>query len=251
MLTHEYHTLRKVEDTFWWYNTLRRMVVKEVRRRVHSDEVRLLDAGCGTGGMMERLRQQNQNWQIIGVDVSPEAVQHTRERGFHEVTAGTVSALPFDDTAFNGVLSLDVLYHDEVDDRKALTEFARVLAPGGFLVLNLPAFPFLAGRHDTAVRGARRYTAGEVRGLLRASGFRVDTVYYWNAWLFLPVLAWRFVSRFFRPKNPEQTRSDLHLMPITERLNGTLAVMSRADARLCRTVPMPVGTSVFAVATRV
>ena len=61
------------------------------------------------------------------------------------------------------MLSLDVLYHDDVDQEKAVAELARVLHPQGFLVLNLPAFPALAGRHDTAVSGARRYTASEVR----------------------------------------------------------------------------------------
>lgn len=248
MLTHEYTTMREVEDTYWWYNTLRRMVVREVQRRAPSDAARLLDAGCGTGGMMERLRQQNEKWKIVGLDMSAEAVQHTRERGFDEVTTGSVSALPFADASFDCVLSLDVLYHNDVDQEKALAELARVLAPGGFLVLNLPAFPQLSGRHDAAVRGARRYTTSGVRTLLSKAGFKVETMYYWNAWLFFPVLAWRFISRFFHPKDKDDTRSDL--TPMSQTLNGTLAVMSRADAKLCRVVKMPVGTSVFAVATR-
>jgi len=247
MLAHEYQTMREVEDTYWWYNTLRRMVVKEVKRRARGD-VRLLDAGCGTGGMMDKLRKENADWQIVGVDMSQDAVQHTRERGFEEVTAGSVSALPFADESFQGVLSLDVLYHDAVDQDKATKELSRVLKPGGFLVLNLPAFSLLSGSHDKAVSGARRYTAGEVRALLERAGFKVENVYYWNAWLFFPVLAWRFISRFFHAKNEKETKSDL--APISQTLNGTLAVMSRADAKLCRVVKMPVGTSVFAVATR-
>lgn len=248
MLAHEYQTMRTVEDTYWWYSTLRSMVVREARSRLTSDTARLLDAGCGTGGMMARLREANSQWKIAGLDLSPDAVQITRERGFEDVTSGSVSELPFNNGSFDGLISLDVLYHDGVDQEKALAEFARVLKPGGFFVLNLPAFKALAGSHDIAVKGVRRYTTSDVRELLSATGFRVQTLQYWNAWLFLPILAWRTISRSFHSKDSEEAKSDLSTLPGV--VNGTLAAVSGIDARICRMTHWPFGTSVFAVAVK-
>ena len=248
MLTHEYQTMRQVEDTYWWYSTLRGMVVQEVKQRAKAGTARLLDAGCGTGGMMERLRTANGQWKLAGLDLSPDALQITRDRGFDDVTAGSVSELPFANGSFDGLVSLDVLYHDGVDQEKALKEFARVLKPGGFFVLNLPAFKALAGSHDIAVKGVRRYTTGDVRELLAAAGFRVQTLQYWNAWLFLPILAWRTLSRSFHSKESEEAKSDLSSLPGV--VNGALSLVSGLDARLCRLTHWPFGTSVFAVAVK-
>src|ERR1700743_1135373 len=104
MLVHEYQTMRSVQDTHWWYCTLRGMVTREVRTRLRSTPARLLDAGCGTGGMMDHLRRANRDWNLVGLDVSPDAIQLTQARGFREVAAGNISALPFEDAAFDGVV---------------------------------------------------------------------------------------------------------------------------------------------------
>jgi ubiquinone/menaquinone biosynthesis C-methylase UbiE len=248
MLAHEYQTMRTVEDTYWWYSTLRSMVVRELKGRLHSDSARVLDAGCGTGGMMARLRGAYGQWKIAGLDLSPHAVQITRERGFDDVTTGSVSELPFNNGSFDALVSLDVLYHDGVDQEKALSEFSRVLKPGGFVVLNLPAFKALAGSHDIAVKGVRRYTTADVRELLSAAGFQVQTLHYWNAWLFLPILAWRTISRSFHAKDSEEAKSDLSMLPGV--VNGMLAAVSTLDARICSLSHWPFGTSVFAVATK-
>lgn len=249
MLAHEYQTMRNVEDTYWWYSTLRSLVVREAHARLNGNPACLLDAGCGTGGMMARLHQANANWSLSGIDLSPDAVQITRERGFADVQTGSVSELPFPDGRFDGVVSLDVLYHDGVDQEKALKEFARVLKPGGFLILNLPAFNVLSGSHDKAVSGARRYTSGDVKRLLPPAGFKVEALHYWNAWLFLPILAWRVASRWLQPKEEEHTKSDLSTL--APPINNTLAAVSGIDARVCRLTGWPFGTSVFTVAVKV
>jgi SAM-dependent methyltransferase len=246
MLAHEYQTMRSVEDTHWWYCTLRRIVTNEIQQRLQAaPRASLLDAGCGTGGMMAHLRQTDAQWSLTGLDYSQRAVQHTRDRGFDDAMIGSVAELPFEDSSFDGVLCLDVLSHAEVRQEQALAEFSRVLRPGGFLVLNLPAFPFLTGTHDAAVKGVRRYSKRRVETLLEENGFRVETVYYWNAWMFLPVLAWRSMSRLFRSEDEDRTRSDLRML--SRPINDTLAAVSQVDAKICRALRMPLGTSIFAV----
>jgi hypothetical protein len=147
------------------------------------------------------------------------------------------------------VVSLDVLYFEGVDERKAMSEFRRVLKDGGVLVLNLPAFDILRGEHDLAVSGVRRYTPFHVRAMLSECNFHIVRVHCWNAWLFGPILAWRLLSRLRRSGDPAQAKSDL-AMPSAP-LNRVLTALARMDMALCRAIHSPLGTSVLAVARRI
>lgn len=228
----EYETLRTQEDHHWWYAVLHWLVQRELEQRLASG-ARVLDAGCGTGGMMARLGR----WQADGIDVSERAVELCHQRGIRQVRCGSVQDLPWEAEIFDAVISLDVLYHSQVDEEVALHEMLRVLKPGGILVLNLPAFDCLRGSHDVAVCGVRRYKACHVRQWLESHSLEAKMIHYWNAWLFLPLLARRRCHR--------STASDLRALPVW--LNAGLAAAGKADAWVCRTLGVPWGSSVFAV----
>ncbi|MDB6005729.1 MAG: Methyltransferase type 11, partial [Prosthecobacter sp.] len=120
----EYDTLRATDVHHWWYAVLRSLVERTLAgRRGH-----LLDAGCGTGGMLESLRSQTS---VTGIDISEQAVSYCHQRGLHMVELGCVESLPFADETFDVVLSLDVLYHAQVNEKRALAEMCRVLRPEG------------------------------------------------------------------------------------------------------------------------
>jgi SAM-dependent methyltransferase len=238
----EYDTLRTVEDHHWWYAVLRSLVQNALAGRLHSRS-HLLDAGCGTGGMLAFLRSKTCGLQVAGIDISEQAVTHCHQRGLHTVQTGSVEALPFADETFDAVLSLDVLYHATVNESQALAEMRRVLRPDGLLVLNLPAFAALRGSHDVAVGGARRYAADKLRSLLEHSSLPVELIHYWNAWLSFPLLVWRQMSRLKTSR-----ASDLHLTPAW--MNTILAKMGRLDAGLCHGLHIPFGSSLFAVARK-
>ncbi len=242
----EYDLMRAVEDRHWWHAVLRSLVVNALSGRLPAG-ARLLDAGCGTGGMLEFLQAKNGDLEMTGVDAADAAVSHCHQRGLASVQLGSVEALPFADAAFDAVLSLDVLYHAGVSDDRALVQMARVLRPDGLLVLNLPAFEELRGAHDVAVSGARRYAEGEVRALLDRCGFVVENIHYWNAWLFLPLLVWRHLSRLKGSR--AAAGSDLALTPGW--MHWMLAGMGRVDAEMCREFRLPFGSSVFAVARKI
>ncbi len=251
MSQHEFETMRKVEDSFWWYQVLRQAVASELKdRQKLPDGSRILDAGCGTGGMMDALRKTNPLWKLTGLDISEDALKHTRGRGFEHLHQGSLDALPFPEGSFDAVVSLDVMSNVGVNVTEAVLQLRRVLRPGGILVLNLPAYEALRGEHDAAVKTGRRFEPEQLKRLLEASGLRVFRLHCWNAWLFPPILAWRRLSRFVGAgKGEEKMKSDLHSTPPTF-LNKLLGTVGQLDMALCRTVGSPVGTSVLAVAVR-
>jgi SAM-dependent methyltransferase len=246
MLPHEYHTMCRVEDSYWWYQVLREEVVKDVVCRFPPDKpCKLLDAGCGTGGMLYTLRKTHPEWQAMGLDRSSVAVHYCQQRGFADVILGSVDEMPFPTASFDVVLSLDVLYHREVLQDRALSEMARVLKPGGLLILNLPAFDVLRGRHDAAVHGMRRYTVKAIWKLLGPIDFKLEAAFCWNAWLFFPLLSWRLLTRLLSAPGEIETKSDLSALPA--KINALLAAIGKLDFMLCRLLHLPLGTSVYSV----
>ena len=212
MQTYVYQEMRNFEDTYWWYISLRSRVSTHVSKIINGkSSVQLLDGGCGTGGMMQVLKNKFPAISIAGIDYSMHAVRATMERCISTVSNASAEELPFGAELFDIVISLDVLETREVDDVKALREFHRVLKKKGMLILNLTAFECLRGQHDDAAHVKRRYTKKTLLPLLLQAGFVLQSVTYWNALFFPLLLFWRPVSRLFA--DPSAPLSDLKPLP--------------------------------------
>jgi SAM-dependent methyltransferase len=148
----------------------------------------------------------------------------------------------------DAVVCLDVLYHEAVDETAALRELHRVLKPGGWLLLNLPAWNSLAGEHDRAVKGARRYTPERIRSLLAPPLWHIESLHGWNALLFPAVWTYRQLSRLRNQTATGPAQSDLK--PLPSPINQLLASISTTDLAVCRAFQIPIGTSLFAIARR-
>lgn len=92
---------------------------------------RVLDVGCGTGHLAERIVKEV-GAEVVAVDLSQRMVNLARERGL-EARLANIEELPFEDGEFDCVLAAWVIYHAPDRDR-AIRECARVLRPGGRLV---------------------------------------------------------------------------------------------------------------------
>ena len=235
----EYRKMAAVEDGMWYYRALHAHVHRELARALGHRPAQVLDAGCGSGGLIRRLSRTEPSWQWTGVDVSPLACVLARERGAADIREASVTALPFPDASFNAVVSADVLYHVE-DDGAALREFARVLRPGGRVVINVPAHRWLWSYHDVATHAKRRYVRGEIRAKMAAAGFRVARVTHWNT-LPLPLVNVRR-KLMAAPVGG----SDVRPYPaVVETVFGAAMALERAWLESLGTIPL--GSSILAV----
>ncbi|MCX5771468.1 MAG: class I SAM-dependent methyltransferase [Candidatus Hydrogenedentes bacterium] len=244
MNVEEYATMFSVEDNHWWYHGLRGMV-REAWRRHAGDSARVLDAGCGTGAILAMLRAhaRAQSARPVGVDLMPEAIRFCRIRQQNVTAAASVVALPFADGAFDAAVSLDVLCHRSIRDKRApLLELARVLRPGGVLILNLPAYQWLYSSHDVAVHTNTRFTKGQATGLLRECRFSVIEATYWNSLLFPPIVLTRLWRKVFPPNGSDLASGGKGVS------NAVFKAVLGIERGLLRLAPMPVGLSLFIVA---
>ena len=132
----EYRKLAQVEDRMWYFRGLHGLAERALGGALGA-AAQILDAGCGTGGLIRRLGPAHPGWAWTGIDLSPVACALARERTTADIRLGSVTELPFGERSFDAVVSCDVLYHVE-DDGAALREAARVLRPGGRLRLGVP-----------------------------------------------------------------------------------------------------------------
>ena len=238
----EYGRMYDAEERQWWYAGMRAISMALLAPALagRPATARILDAGCGTGHNLAHLARFGR---AVGVDLSDEALRFCRIRGAVAAKAGLL-ALPFPDATFDGVTSFDVLYHRWVaDDRAAVAELARVLRPGGVLLVRVPALRALWGAHDEAVHSRHRYTRGEVKRLLRGAGLEVVRASYGNTLLFPLLAARRTLDRV-----TGRHGSDVAFLPAP--LERAFRALLELEARLVRVVSFPVGASVFALARR-
>jgi SAM-dependent methyltransferase len=239
----EYEVMFQVEDHHWWYLGMEQITCGLLDTVVgRGRNLRVLDAGCGTGAVMRYLAPYGR---VVGFDFSAEALRFCTQRGHERLSQASVLQLPFADNEFDLIVSFDVICEIGVDDGQALREFARVLKPGGRLFLRLPAFRWMRGRHDIAVHVAHRYDRREIKHKLRLAGLAPEKTSYANMFLFPIAAAKRWSERFTAGR---QTGSDLTLDPGP--LNGLLQTILSAEAPLIRSIGLPFGLTVVALAQK-
>lgn len=227
----------RVEETHWWYRSLRGMLRQFMV--AFPEDAQVLDVGCGTGANMQALSLG------CGIDYSCEAVRFCRERGVSRTAAASATALPFADESFDAAISCDVLCHHSIADKtQMLQESARVLRPGALLLLNLPAYSWLMSSHDMHVGTDRRFRMGEMPALLNGAGLEAVEMTYWNSAMF-PVAAAVRLWRKVRPPNV----SDLEAGS-GEMANGLLCAVLRAERALTRVTRLPFGLSLMILARK-
>lgn len=238
----EYEKMFRVEDTHWWFAGKRRLVRVLLDSLPQQPARKVLDIGCGTGGMFLLLKDYGC---VYGVDASDLATGLSARRHIANLGRAALPYLPFAPASFDLISLFDVLYHRQVgNDETALAEAARVLKPGGSIVVTDSALGALRSAHDEVFQGARRYSTGEMGSKLRRAGFTVKRLSYANFFIFPAAAPWRLLRR----KVHGTHGSDVHPTPAW--LNALMGGLYRAEASLLRRTDLPIGTSIIALAEK-
>jgi SAM-dependent methyltransferase len=233
----EYGRMYAAEDSHWWYRGMAAITCALLEKYFRRGEsLRILDAGCGTGAALTTyLARFGRVW---GVDLAAPALEYCRRRGARRIARASVARLPFAKETFDVVTSFDVLYEESVpSDVAALREMHRVLAPGGRVLLRLPAYSWMRRSHDDVVHTRHRYTRREMVTLLREGGLASANL------LLFPAALLRRLAELAAP--PAAPRSDLTLRPGV--FNQLLRVILSAEAPWVARTGLPFGLSVVGV----
>jgi SAM-dependent methyltransferase len=238
----EYDAMFQLEDSYWWFESSMRFVLSELGDIPAGLTGRVLDAGCGTGGLLRRLT----HWKAWGVEIASEGIQFCRQRGLDNVLQASITELPFQANSFDVVLSIDVLVHQWVpDDVGALQEIHRVLVPGGFILLQVAAYRALWSAHDVATLTRHRYTRDELAEKVKRAGFDLVRITYRNT-LLSPLAV--LIKLLRRARATAATRSDLVVLP--HLVDRALFVVVVLENYVVRRLRLPFGVSIFCVARK-
>ncbi len=230
----------QAEDRHWWYRGRRTVLDGVIAQLGLPASPRVLDAGCGSGRFMVELAQLGT---VTGVELSETSVALARERQLGEVIAGSVLEMPFADDSFDLAVSLDVIEHLE-DDLAALRELRRAVAPGGALLVTVPAYQWLWSGHDEINHHHRRYTRRSLQRVAEQAGWSQARTTYFNSLLLPVAILLRVLDRF----NTKTTESSLDLWVPPAPLNWLLErPLTLESALIARGGRIPAGLSLLAV----
>jgi ubiquinone/menaquinone biosynthesis C-methylase UbiE len=238
----------EAERRHFWFRGFKRFVVPLIEEAAAGrSNLRLLDAGSGTGANIPLLQQYGITFAL---EYFWRGIELARARGLSRLIQGSVTNLPFPDASIDVVLSFDVLYClDSPDEHAAIDEMFRVLLPGGWVVINVAALDMLKGDHSALGGEVRRYTKADLREKLERAGFRVQRLTYTNASLFPITATVRALQRVRGVKGEHENQGDFYVppAPINALFSGALAVESKIVAT---GIDMPIGSSLLCLARK-
>jgi SAM-dependent methyltransferase len=190
MNTAEYANIVKCEREFWWYRGMERILFR-ILDPIVKRTWRVVEVGCGTGYMASRL-EERYGWRVFPTDLQHDGLQYGLSQGVERMAQAELAALPFPDGHFDAAVSLDVMvYVPRGGEGRAIKELARVLVPGGLLILRTAALEILRSHHAEFTGELQRFTRGQLVKLAAENGIKVLRCTYANSVL-MPIALAKF-----------------------------------------------------------
>jgi len=244
--------LAEIEDRHFWFRARNHLILKLARRISSSffPGSLVLEVGCGTGNVLRVLERACHNCTVVGLELWSEGLRHARSRSGAFLVQADIRTIPFG-RQFDLVGMFDVLEHIP-EEHETLVALWKCVAPGGRLLLTVPAYQSLWSYFDEAAHHCRRYSAQDISRKLEAAGFQVEFLSQFMASIFPMVWIYRKVRGLRRQTNPDtarvQTSDEFRIVP---GVNQVLTALLTWEAGwLARGHRLPIGTSLVVVARR-
>lgn len=243
-----YEEMFAVEDSHWWYVGLHDLVLVLAKKLLPQQHLKILDAGCGTGGLLSAL--STVGYEVEGLDFSDHALSLCHKRGLQNVFKADINEWEPNHNVYDLITSFDVLSHEWVTDEvKILKSLANGLKENGLIMLNYPAFPILRRQHDKVVMMRKRYTKRSLVQMLSKASFEPIIFSYRIPHAFIILLLLRFYESF--RTDHQDSQSDIATTPpilINNILTKTIKVENQVIAL---GVSIPLGSSLFVAARKI
>lgn len=235
--------LHELEGRHFWFRSRNRLIVWALERYFPRAR-RILEVGCGTGVVLEAIRRRFPSVELVGADLSPEALRIARGRVDAQLVELDARAVAFRDE-FDVVCAFDVLEHLD-DDVAALARIGAAARPGGGVLVSVPQYEWLWSAADEYGRHRRRYTKRDLDQKVESAGLSIELSTAWVTTL-LPLVA---VSRLRDRRAGPRYDPTKELRPPAAMNRGLELVLRAEVAAIGRGARLPFGTSRLVVAKR-
>ncbi|CAE6812335.1 class I SAM-dependent methyltransferase [Paraburkholderia domus] len=238
-----YLEMAETEAEHWWFRGRRDVLQAVLRRLALPPKARVLEVGSGTGGNLDMLTEFGT---VSGLEMDSTARMLCSQKtsGRFNIRAGRCpDDVPFGSDSserFDLICFFDCLEHI-ADDVGSLARMQSLLAPGGVIVVTVPACQSLWSAHDVFLRHYRRYSRGSLTQCIAAAGYEAERVTYFNTLLFPLAVAARWFDRRLG-----RSRSTGDAIPI-QPLNAALYRIFSAERHWLAHGTLPYGVSLLAI----
>lgn len=231
-----FQQMAAIERVHWWFVARRKIIAKLIKELRLPPRAEILDVGCGTGGNLPMLADFGD---VTAIESNPIAISFAKKFDCARILQGKLpNDIPLEGRQFDLVLVADVLEHLR-DDLDALATLNSLLKSTGWLLVTVPAFPFLWSHHDIQHGHYRRYKKDGVRALAVSAGFKPQVLTYFNTLLFPVVAALRMAQHVLG-------LNDLNELKVpSQHLNKLLCTILSSERHIIGKLPLPFGVSLL------
>jgi SAM-dependent methyltransferase len=234
-----YDRMAAHDSTHWWYRARRDILADYLTRYgALPADARILEIGCGTGHNLPMLAGFGT---VDAIEIDPAARAIASERLGRPVGDAPLPALPgVERGRYDLVAVLDVIEHIG-DDVAALAAIRSLLAPGGKVLIAVPAHQWMWSAHDVVNHHHRRYSRKSLQAAIAAAGLVPDRLTWFNSLLFPLAAGARVLGRL-------TGRDDSDDAPPPGPVNSLFEAIFRLERHLVGRVPMGTGVSLVTLA---
>jgi SAM-dependent methyltransferase len=234
-----YDRMAEIDAEHWWFTARRDIIARLIERQAGLPErPRILEVGAGTGSNLELLMRYGR---VDAIEPDDQARALASARSGLAVKGGLLpDGVELEAGAYHLIVLLDVLEHIP-DDRGTLAALRLKLAPGGRLMVTVPASPWMWSAHDAAHHHQRRYTASSLARVFEDAGYRVRYRSHFNTVLFPLIAAARIAGRITGREGGDDA---IPPKPVNSLLGGLFGLERHVLGRM----KLPFGVSLALVA---